>query len=161
MKRYMLLTFLVFSITTLAFAKGPMDKIIITTPDDKTIEVTDPELTKSLSMASLEIFSNEITEPKDLGDLYVLKRQIKDNDSDAASELETSPPTPSPMLWRGGAKPKTSGTISICQLHLTLTKHSMWCFIIRWVIEVMCFTAASSTVGRNMTASGSKHPRQA
>src|SRR5262245_29834984 len=81
MKRYWLLTFLVFAVVSIASAKGMADKITITTPDGQTFDVTDPQLVEHLSMAALEVFPNSIPEPQVTGNSYELARAYKDGNT--------------------------------------------------------------------------------
>ena len=81
MKRYGLLTFLVFVIVSIASAKGMADKITITTPNGQTFDVTDSRITEHISMAALEIFPNSMAKPKVTDNGYELARAFKDGNT--------------------------------------------------------------------------------
>jgi len=78
MKRTLILMFLVFTVATFIYAKGPMDKISLTTPAGQTIELTNRTLIEPISMAALEKFPNNITQPDVTGKGYELARAFKD-----------------------------------------------------------------------------------
>lgn len=77
MKRILLLIVLLLALTSSVVAKGPADRVFITTPNGQRVTVTDAELTKSISMAALEAFFNpHIAEPVVLGEGYELARMM-------------------------------------------------------------------------------------
>ncbi len=78
MKRTLFVTFLVFAVAVITTAKGPMDKINITTPVGQTIEITDATLIEPISMAALEKFPDSVTPPAVTGKGYELARAFKD-----------------------------------------------------------------------------------
>jgi hypothetical protein len=78
MKRTLLMTFLVFAIVSLISAKGPADKITITTPHGQRIDLTDSNLIQPISMAVLEEFPDSIGQPDVKGKGYELARAFKD-----------------------------------------------------------------------------------
>lgn len=77
MKRILLLIGLLLALASSVMAKGPADRVVITTPNGQTITVTDADLTKPISMAALEaLFSPRIAEPAVLGEGYELARMM-------------------------------------------------------------------------------------
>ncbi len=78
MKRYLLVTFLVFAIAAITTAKGPMDKISVTIPNGQTIDFTDPEIIDPISMGMLEKFADSIPKPDVTANGYELARAFKD-----------------------------------------------------------------------------------
>lgn len=68
--------------TGVILGKGPANKIILTTPDGRTIEITDRAMLEVLSMTTLELFPVSIPQPEGVtGEGYELERQYKDGNT--------------------------------------------------------------------------------